>query len=193
MDSLDDIWDLPVSSSPHPPHSPIEIDIDETDETKRITKQPSSESLFLADSDDERDDQPPPSKKTTDVDIDALFADLDDDEAYKPLPSLDIEAIRREARIAQTKNALSLTPHAILPSSSPPRDTAGGNDKGDERGGHDDSKGPKPRKKRIVLGEARLLGPTGFPQLIKDTKNFNVKGRGHEVCLFLSRPVYIPQ
>jgi hypothetical protein len=35
------------------------------------------------------------------------------------------------------------------------------------------------------LDEMRLLGKDGFPQLLKDTKNFKPKGKGHEVITIL--------
>jgi replication fork protection complex subunit Csm3/Swi3 len=201
MDSIDDIWDAPVlPSSPRPP---TEIDSNESDTqvgASRPSKRPRS-SLFLPDSDDDeipasanvRHAQPPRPPTTTDIDINAIFADLDNDEedpfTFQPLaPALDVETLRRKAE-ARHKNAiLPLTPHAILPSSSPLRDTGDDRDNGKDgdKGKGNDSKGdrPKVRRKVMRLDEGRLLGLTGFPQLIKDTKNFRTKGKGHEVgCL----------
>lgn len=40
----------------------------------------------------------------------------------------------------------------------------------------------KKRKPVARLDEARLLGKNGLPQLIKDTKNFKLKGKGHEAA-----------
>ncbi|KAF5381090.1 hypothetical protein D9615_003997 [Tricholomella constricta] len=142
--------------------------------------------LFLADSDDDDLPRPPPQRvPEVDVDIDAMFADVENDDDpfnFQPLTSkLDSEALGREAEARHKKNMLSLTPHAIM-SSSPPRDMgddegskskAAGNDKGKD--------GKKERRKPMRLDEGRLLGPTGFPKLIKDTKNFRIKGKGHEV------------
>ncbi|KAF8274886.1 replication fork protection component Swi3-domain-containing protein [Lactarius quietus] len=42
--------------------------------------------------------------------------------------------------------------------------------------------GKKKRKPIPRLDEARLLGKNGLPQLIKDTKNFKPKGKGHEAA-----------
>jgi replication fork protection complex subunit Csm3/Swi3 len=53
------------------------------------------------------------------------------------------------------------------------------------------------RRKLVKLDENRLLNPsTGFPQLIKMTKGFKLKGKGHEVRLnvtsFKYRISYFP-
>ncbi len=76
-----------------------------------------------------------------------------------------------------------MMPHEVLPSSSPPRDL----EKGEEKD-KDDKKEQKKEKKKIArLNEALLVGPSGFPQLIKDTKDFKIKGKGHEArscCIF---------
>lgn len=152
------------------------------------------QALFLADSDDEdvinairspgqHVQKAPPS---VDIDIDAIFADVDDDDdlfSFKPLaPALDTEALRREAELRHKNNVPPLTPHAILPSSSPPRDTGPNQAAKSNQGGAEAGKeGRKERRKPVRLDEGRLLGPTGFPQLIKNKKNFRTKGKGHEV------------
>lgn len=156
------------------------------------------QALFLADSDDEdvtnarlpQDNAPP----TIDIDLDAIFADVDPDNqddlfTFKPLaPALDTEALRREAELRHKNSAPPLTPHAILPSSSPPRDTGPDQTTKYQQGGAEArNEGKKERKKPVRLNEARLLGPTGFPQLIKNTKNFKTKGKGHEVALIFPR------
>jgi hypothetical protein len=47
--------------------------------------------------------------------------------------------------------------------------------------------GEKKEKKKIArLDEARLLGPDGFPALVKQTKHWKPKGKGHEVLMILS-------
>lgn len=176
MDSLDSIWDEPGVND---------------DSSAAPIKH--KEALFLDGSDDEDDVAGPSStrghvqKTPADIDIDALFAGVDDgdDDAFtfKPLaPSLDTEALRREAESRHKNRVPSFTPHAILPSSSPPRDT-GNNVDGTtkDRGGDKGKDMKKERRKPARLDEGRLLGPTGFPQLIKDTKNFRTKGKGHEV------------
>ncbi|KAI0831341.1 replication fork protection component Swi3-domain-containing protein [Trametes gibbosa] len=149
---------------------------------------PSSRPLFL-DSDSDDDGQTAPasryaSKSTSkNAEIDAFFADLDDDPDthFQDLaPSLDLAALKRQANAK-----LALTPHQILPSSSPPRDL------GDERPGPKARQGDRrdkdrdepitKRKKRPRLDEARLVGPDGFPALVKQTKDFRPKGKGHEL------------
>lgn len=174
MDSLDSIWDEPVVNDDSPT-TPIKH----------------KEALFLDGSDDEDDVAGPSStrghvqKTPADIDMDALFAGVDDDDddafTFKPLaPSLDTEALRREAESRHKNRVPSFTPHAILPSSSPPmgNDVDGTTkDGGGDRG--KDTK--KERRKPVRLDEGRLLGPTGFPQLIKYAKNFRTKGKGHEV------------
>jgi replication fork protection complex subunit Csm3/Swi3 len=166
--NIDDIWDEPLAQQ-------------DGFEAPTRSKRP----LFLVESDDDDDDQaprrlarkPPPQQ---DIDIDALFQDVEEDDttAFKPLPpALDIEAVRHRA---EARHKQTLTPHEILPSSSPPHDTGDRReegkikekDKGDQK---------KERRRPVQLNEGRLLGPSGFPQLIKDTKNFRIKGKGHEV------------
>jgi replication fork protection complex subunit Csm3/Swi3 len=178
MNLLDDIWDEPVEAS--------------------ATPNPPKEALFLAGSDDEDDIDGPNSqrhaqKAPADIDmetVEAIFAGVNDENedafTFKPLaPSLDTEALRREAESRHKNKLPSFTPHAILPSSSPPRDTGDGRDGFmKDRGGEKQKDAKKDRRKPARLDERRLLGPTGFPQLIKDTKDFRTKGKGHEVIPF---------
>jgi replication fork protection complex subunit Csm3/Swi3 len=187
MTSIEDIWDAPLEpSSPRPAQPPIVIDSDEDDDRPRPSKRPrSSQPLFLADSDDER-----PQGRTNNappIDIDTMFQDVEDEEdglAFQPLaPDLDLDALRRQAsaKHANTVVIPSLSPHAIL-SSSPPRD---GDNIGEKVGKGKDNAGKdgerKERKKIARMDEARLLDSNGFPALIKSTKNFVPKGKGHEV------------
>jgi replication fork protection complex subunit Csm3/Swi3 len=120
-----------------------------------------------------------------DIDIDALFegVDDDDDEISKPLPAiLDEDELARQAEARYKKNPpLLLTPHEILPSSSPSRDHEGENGKNGREKGKDDEK--KVRRRQLRLDENLLLSSNGFPQLIKMTKDFRIKGKGHEVSL----------
>jgi replication fork protection complex subunit Csm3/Swi3 len=203
MTSLEDIWDAPLEpSSPRPATTPIVIDDDATDDndvSPRPSKRPrrsSSQPLFLADSDDEQPPAAAPTNTTGSAypDIDAMFREIeneddDDDLAFQPLaPALDLDALRRQASAKHAKtNAIpSLTPHAIL-SSSPPRD-GDGDDNGGKGKRKDDASGKdgdkKERKKIAKMDETRLLGLDGFPALIKSTKGFVPKGKGHEVRTF---------
>jgi len=110
---------------------------------------------------------PPPQ----DVDMDALFADIDDDIDIQPLPPrIDEQEMSRQAELTHMQ---ALTPHEILPSSPPQPDPSS---KGNAE--------KATRRKLVKLDENRLLNPTtGFPQLIKMTKGFKLKGKGHEVRL----------
>ncbi|KAG6866958.1 hypothetical protein C0991_003874 [Blastosporella zonata] len=165
MDSLDDIWEEPIDETP-------------AVRTSSATREP----LFLAESDDE--DVPQPHlKNVPDVDIDAIFAEVEEEDdpfIIKPLTSnLNTEALTRAAEARHKRAMPSLTPHPIM-SSSPPRDM--GDDQAIKQSGADKGKdGKKERKKPMRLDEGRLLSPNGFPKLIKNTKNFRTKGKGHEV------------
>ncbi|KAK0210825.1 replication fork protection component Swi3-domain-containing protein [Desarmillaria ectypa] len=96
--------------------------------------------------------------------------------------SFDVEDARR--KIAERyKNKpvprTPMTPHEVLPSSSPSRNLGDG-EKGTEKDKDDKKEQKKEKKKTARLNEALLVGPSGFPQLIKDTKDFKIKGKGHE-------------
>ncbi|KAI6045776.1 replication fork protection component Swi3-domain-containing protein [Pisolithus marmoratus] len=188
--SLDDIWDAPVVS-PAKPTS--------TKDASSPVKRP-RQSLFLSDSDS---DYQRPQKRATlapDPDIEALFADIDENAAdtandeedltYKPLaPALDLEKLSREAearhaRERKTKIPASSATRQVASSSPPPPDAPSGRgaktngDGGKGKGGDDEGK--KERKRPLYLDEERLIGPSGLPQLIKDIKGFKPKGKGHE-------------
>ncbi|KAG7452453.1 Swi3-domain-containing protein [Guyanagaster necrorhizus] len=93
--------------------------------------------------------------------------------------SFDVEEERRKIAEKYKNNPVPrtpMTPHEVLPSSSPSRDLG---DQGKEKG-KDDKQQMKEKNKVAKLNEALLVGPSGFPQLIKDTKDFKIKGKGHE-------------
>ncbi|CAL1704704.1 unnamed protein product [Somion occarium] len=172
MTDLDSIWDLPVENSPPRRRSPSSAG-----PAKRST-------LFLSDSEDEAPKETAPTPRVTksNPDIDALFDDLDDEpDDGGPLfaPSLDVEALRCQADARNAKLA-ALTPHQILPSSSPPRDL--GNEDGGDGGKKSGKSEEKKRKALPKLDEARLLSSEGFPTLIKEAKKFKPKGKGHETA-----------
>lgn len=195
MASLDDIWDAPVT--PSSPKTPRHLDADDDEaEVQRPTKR-QKQALFLSDSEDEGGGSgamrrgvvtaPPPAVSGgMDDDVEALFADAENDEglSFKRIGDLDVAALEREAE-ERHRRAMPLTPHPVVPSSSPPRDVeagrtgaggAQGNDK-DKGKGKDTKKRPRP----VPLNENLLLGPTGFPDLISQLKDFKVKGKGREV------------
>ncbi|KAG6334833.1 hypothetical protein ID866_4255, partial [Astraeus odoratus] len=200
--SLDDIWDAPVES-------PTEIT------SKEVASSPLKrprQTLFFSDSDSDRER---PSKRTTfaaaptpapaprhDPEVDALFADIEEgvgdknaddveDLRYKPLaPALDLARLAREAeeRLARDKRTKmpALTPHQVTSSSPPPQNGPSAKG-GDGKGKAGEEGANSERRKPITLNEERLVGPSGFPQLIKDMKGFKPKGKGHEVRLSVWR------
>ena len=199
--SIDDIWDTPLDNSPPRARK----DVLSTEAISNTPARPSPAkrrrtTLFL--SSDSENDAPSTSKNTrnsqhtppTQSDkqkalIDALFDDLDgeDDDGFKELaPAPSIDELRRQAQASQRNRTRipTSTPHQILPSSSPPRDLGpeeteeSGKGKGKGKKGED---GDKKRKPIPRLDETRLVGETGFPALIKQTKDFKPRGKGHEV------------
>jgi replication fork protection complex subunit Csm3/Swi3 len=133
----------------------------------REHEQQSGQPLFLRGSDHENDEMPdaPPRRTDPQVDIEALFSGVDD------LPEGPGDGSRAPA----------LTPHQIL-SSSPAHHL----DDGDNGQGEKDKDAKKPKKKIMRLDEGRLIGDSGFPQLMQDTKNVKIKGKGHEARLSLN-------
>lgn len=179
---LDDIWDQPLAPSPPRPTITENATPSRSSPPKRRRT-----TLFFSDSEDDTaaasTDQPkykPRTPKNVPKDIEALFDDIDDDEALGELaPALDVDELRRQADARHAKRS---TPHQALSRSSPSQDVDGGGG-ADARKGKDDD-GPEGKKKRkpiARLDEARLLGQDGFPALMKQVKNFQSRGKGHEV------------
>ncbi|RPD66172.1 Swi3-domain-containing protein [Lentinus tigrinus ALCF2SS1-7] len=189
MASLADIWDIPAesaSSTPAPPRNPPTLDDDDDVVLSNTAKRRPRSTLFL-DSDSENEAAPTSSKgahyasrpSTSKNDIDALFDDLEDEpeSTFKQLaPSLDVDALRRQAEAK-----IALTPHQILPSSSPPRDLGDEEEDGKRTKGGKKAKDGLSKRKRKNLDEGTLVGPLGFPALVKQAKNFKPKGKGHEL------------
>lgn len=185
------IWDAPIVEDS--PKRTERVRADEDRDNEEVSHRPlkrARQALFYADSDDD-DLEPGPSNARTNavtapppqnIDIDALFEDVDDDESI-PLPEIvDEEELTRQAEARYRTNAPPLTPHEILPSSSPSRDTGDGvGMKGRQKGKL--SEESKTRRRQLKLDENLLLSPNGFPQLIKMTKDFRIKGKGREVRL----------
>ncbi|KAJ4463816.1 replication fork protection component Swi3-domain-containing protein [Lentinula lateritia] len=149
----------------------------------------SSQPLFLPDHDDEdefnngpdADGQKKNLPQQQDINVDKIFDSVVGDDLnfdYVPLArnrEIDYANLEREA---QRKAKAHVPLREILSSSPPPPDTGNDASKGKKGRGKDD--GEKERRKPMRLDEARLVGPTGFPQLIEDTKHFRIKGKGHE-------------
>lgn len=165
-DALDSIWDLPVENSPAR-RSPL---------SKRST-------LFLDSGSEDENEAPKTSapkagssKSKNKALIDAMFDDLDDDSNDQELgfaPSLDVEALRREA---DAQNSKLVSQRSLLPSSPPP-EMEDGSKKEETTGKNGKTKRKPPPK----LDETLLLSDEGFQALIKEAKNFKPKGKGHEV------------
>ena len=192
---INDIWDLPVEKSvSHLPADAPNGDGSGNTSPSRASSRP----LFLPSDDDEdttatatATGAEPTNHKN--ADIDALFEGLDDmDDSFHELaPSLDLDALRREADARNTRavraEIAAMVPTAELSSSAAGNKTNANGRKGGgaldgitgEGEAEDDEK--KKRKPVAKLDEARLLGKNGFLQLIKDTKHFKPKGKGHEV------------
>jgi hypothetical protein len=177
---VDHIWDLPVDHPPATTADPGPLN-------------PSNPPLFLP-SDEEAEvaatAQPSANK---DPDIDALFDGIDDLNEFAP--ALDLDALRREADARNTR-LVRAEISASIPSiqlSTTTTTKSGDGRKGPldgVDGGDENDDGKKKRKPIPRLDEARLLGKNGLPQLVKDTKNFKPKGKGHEVTYFHPTPSY---
>lgn len=191
MASIDDIWDTPVT--PSSPRTPRHLDTDNDDvEVQRPSKR-QKQALFLSDSEDEGGGggvmrrgvvkaPPPVIDSGMDVDVEAMFADAENDEAlsFKKIDDLDVAAMEREAE-ERHRRSLPLTPHPVMPSSSPVRDDGTtGNGAGGSKNDKGKSKDTKKRARPVPLNENLLLGPTGFPELISQVKDFKLKGKGRE-------------
>ena len=198
---INDIWDLPIS---HLPADTSNRDGSDNTPPSRASSRP----LFLP-SDDDEDTTAAAAAATgaeprnqKNADIDALFEGLDDiDDSFQELgPSLDLDALRREADARNTRavraEIAAMVPTAGLSSAAAGDKTnasgrkGGGPLDGIDGEGEAEDDGKKKRKPVPKLDEARLLGKNGLLQLVKDTKHFKPKGKGHEVS---SSPFSFPR
>jgi replication fork protection complex subunit Csm3/Swi3 len=179
MDSIDNIWDASVQPpSPRrssPEQAPESADSHEEPLPRARPRRP----LFLESDDD--DDVPPQTPAPATVvatDIDAMFASALEDENFESLPMpppLDVGAIQRQA---ERRHALSLP--TVLPGNASSSNVEAAKKRNETDALDGDEK--KVRKKPAVLNEAKLLNTThGFPRLIEMMKDFEPKGKGHEV------------
>ncbi|KIJ44036.1 hypothetical protein M422DRAFT_47539 [Sphaerobolus stellatus SS14] len=179
--SLDDIWDAPIVEAP--PLAPEQATSGSPPPRRRAA-------LFFSDSEDDDGDNaarpftskatsPAPQMATTSnvppgapdkAELDAMFGNLDDDDdPFGDVQALDIDKLQKqaEAKVAMRRatQPTSTAPRPIGLSSSPPA-------KNEE----------KVKTKRVIakLNEERLLGPDGFPRLIKEYKSFKPRGKGRE-------------
>lgn len=192
MASIDDIWDAPVT--PNSPKTPRHLDTDDHDvELQRPSKR-QKQALFLSDSEDEGKNgsgmrrgvveaPAPVNDPGMDDDVEAMFADAENDEglSFRKIGDLDVAAMEREAE-EKHRRATPLTPHPVMPSRSPTRDgNITGNGSGSSHNNKGKGKDEKKRARPVPLNENLLLGPTGFPDLVSQVKDFKVKGKGREV------------
>ena len=167
MATIDDLWDEPIESEP----------------TAHLTTKPvtSEDPLFLqSDSDNEGGaGAAGPSGSKAPDDIGALF-DIDDDEENGQLSNVTYEQLRKDAQSG-----------GKVPDNGPLNE-------GDQGGDEEASKGASTAKSRSdkkdgagdggstkrkipKLDEDLLLSERGIPALIKDAKQWEPKGKGHEV------------
>jgi hypothetical protein len=193
---INDIWDLPLKDP-----------VNNSDGDKRPSipsstpPRASNPPLFLPSDDDEEDDNARSNANAgndanNNPDIDALFEGLDDiDDSFQELaPALDIAALRREADARNARAVRAELGTAAAEPSSAAAAAAKTKNNGGRGGvldgldgdGDGEEDGKKKRKPLPKLDETRLLGKDGFPQLLKDTKNFKPKGKGHEVIIIIS-------
>ena len=91
---------------------------------------------------------------------------------------MDIASLRKDAD-ARAANTVQLKIKPIVERSA----TTGGDDDSGAAVGKKSQKssGVTARRPIARLDETRLLGPEGFPLLVKRAKTFKPKGKGHEV------------
>ena len=155
---------------------------DESDDSNERPPKRPRQALFLSDSDDTNPSvkqKAPPAQE-----IDALFEvenDIDEEMTFKPLPpALNEEELRSQAEARYRKELPPLTPHQVLPTQLETTEKPGIDRLGTSK--DDQAKNEKKERRRLAkLDEIRLSCPNGFPQLMKMTKDFRIKGKGHEV------------
>ncbi|KAI0273774.1 replication fork protection component Swi3-domain-containing protein [Gloeopeniophorella convolvens] len=175
---VNDIWDLPAE--PAKSYILEDTTAGNNDDDQPTTSARASKGPLFLPSDDE-DDAPATGPGTEDrPDVNALFDDLEnmDDDFQDLAPALDLDALRREADVRNTR-AVRAELSATIPAASAAQRTTkkGPLDDVDDDG---EEEGKKKRKPLPKLDETRLLGKNGFPQLVQDTKGFKPKGKGHE-------------
>ncbi|KAK2466874.1 hypothetical protein APHAL10511_001132 [Amanita phalloides] len=123
-----------------------------------------------------------------DDDVEFVVADLPRDASSQDQPAdapevaskpavpttdaFDLEAYQRES-LARHRREYDKNNKSVLISESIPKTTAA-KDAGDKSGDG------KPRQKPTRLDDGTLLSSNGFPQLMKATQEFTIKGKGHE-------------
>lgn len=149
----------------------------------------SSRPLFLPDNDEEEDvfaidnggDEKLGGNTEQDA-VDEVFAGvLAETEPMPRKHAIDFDRMEREAQ--KKAKSKPLPRQQILSSSPPPPDITNDASNNQKKGKRKDDGEQKERRKPMRLDEPRLVGPTGFPQLIEDTKHFRIRGKGNEVII----------
>ena len=146
-----------------------------------------SEPLFLFDNDSDVEFVAPDRAREVQSDpaqgepLDAPEDIHDAIEPPKTTSAFDLEAYRKESLTRHRKELNKTKKSAIISESFPNTSPATSGTKDSKTGEKSGDK--KPRQKPKKLDEGLLLSQKGFPQLIKMTKDFQIKGKGHEVRL----------
>ncbi|KAG8738483.1 hypothetical protein FRC10_006796 [Ceratobasidium sp. 414] len=185
---MDDIWDddaveiarpAPKSTAKGASRSrmlPSDSDDDQAASGSRPSKRARTDKpLFNPDSDDE--ELPPAPGKDGELppEIDALFDGLDDDDFVIGLPpQLDTAQLQQEAdrraAVEAARKRLARGETDVL------------GERIDEGGKSGAAEKPaKPKRVIPKLDETRLLDRDGLPALVRQVKEFNIKGKGHEL------------
>ncbi|QRV99984.1 chromosome segregation in meiosis protein 3 [Ceratobasidium sp. AG-Ba] len=179
---MDDIWDddaveiarptLKNTISSRSRLLPLDSDDDHAESSSRPSKRARTDKpLFNPDSDDE-----PETAGALPAEIDALFDGLDDDDFATGLPpQLDTAQLEREAgkraRLEAEKKRLARGETDVL------------GELVDEGEGNSKTKEKPAKPKRVIpkLDENRLLERDGLRALVRQSKDFKIKGKGHEL------------
>ncbi|KAG9123047.1 hypothetical protein FRC07_000311 [Ceratobasidium sp. 392] len=185
---MDDIWDDDAVEIARPIPKPVAkgtsrsrvLPSDSDDDHAASGSRPSKRArtnkpLFNPDSDDD-EALPSTSGKTSELppEIDALFDGLDDNDFVMGLPpQLDIAQLQREAdkraAVDAARKRLERGETDVL------------GERIDEGGKSGTAEKTKPKRVIPKLDETRLLDRDGLPALVRQTKEFNIKGKGHEM------------
>ena len=147
-----------------------------------------SEPLFLFDNDSDVEFVAPDTARVAQSDprqdepADAPEVNLDAIEPPQTTGAFDLEAYQRES-LARHRRELNKTKKPVVISESAANASPVTSGAKDSKKKGEKSEDKKPRQKPKKLDEGLLLSPKGFPQLIKTTKDFQIKGKGHEVRL----------
>jgi replication fork protection complex subunit Csm3/Swi3 len=146
-----------------------------------------SEPLFLFDNDSDvefasearRKEAQEPAVDDHTGEADASGPVLDAIAPPRASSAFDVEAYQKES-LARHRKELNKTRKSVVIFDAAPKSSANVPDVGGTQG-QEASGDKKPRQKQIKFDEGLLLSAKGFPQLIKNTKDFKLKGKGHEV------------